>query len=68
MTFRGHIKNGQVTLDEPARLPEGASVSVEVVEREGRMTSPKKRLPLREITPIQLPGGPLSDDVIRDRR
>ncbi|HRX83472.1 MAG TPA: hypothetical protein P5572_00470 [Phycisphaerae bacterium] len=31
MTFRGRIKNGQITLDEPARLPEGASVVVEVV-------------------------------------
>lgn len=68
MTYRGHIKNGQVTLDEPARLPEGASVNVEVVEPKGRITTPAKRLPLQEITPIQLPGGPLSDDIVRDRR
>jgi hypothetical protein len=68
MTYRGHVKNGQITLDEPARLPEGAPVNVEVVEAEGRITSPKKRLPLRDITPINLPGGPLSDDIIRDRR
>ena len=32
MTHRGHVKNGQITLDEPARLPEGAEVTVEVVE------------------------------------
>ena len=32
MTFRGHIKNGQVLLDEPARLPDGVEVSVAVIE------------------------------------
>jgi hypothetical protein len=32
MTYRAHIKNGQITLDEPASLPEGAEVNVEVVE------------------------------------
>jgi hypothetical protein len=32
MTYRGHVKNGQITLDEPAPLPEGAEVHVEVVE------------------------------------
>jgi hypothetical protein len=68
MTYRGHVQNGQITLDEPARLPDGTQVNVEVVEQEGRITSPKKRLPLRDITPINLPGGPLSDDIIRDRR
>jgi len=31
MTFRGHIKDGQITLDEPAKLPEGAEVRVEVL-------------------------------------
>jgi hypothetical protein len=31
MTYRGHIKNGQILLDEPARLPEGAKVVVELV-------------------------------------
>lgn len=68
MTYKGHIKNGQVTLDEPARLPEGATVNIEVIGQQGRITSPKKRVSLREIAPIQLPGGPLSDDIIRDRR
>ena len=36
MTYRGHIKNGQITLDEPAKLPEGAEVSVQVLERADR--------------------------------
>jgi hypothetical protein len=31
MTYRGHVKNGQITLDEPATLPEGADVQVEVL-------------------------------------
>jgi hypothetical protein len=30
MTYRGHVKSGQVVLDEPAQLPEGTEVSVEV--------------------------------------
>jgi hypothetical protein len=30
MTYRGHIKNGQITLDEPVALPEGAKVNVNV--------------------------------------
>ncbi|MCY2950887.1 MAG: hypothetical protein NTU53_02795 [Planctomycetota bacterium] len=30
MTYRGHIKNGVVVLDEPAELPEGAEVKVEL--------------------------------------
>ena len=30
MTYRGHIKNGQVVLDEPAELAEGAPVEVVV--------------------------------------
>ena len=34
MTYRGHIKNGQIHLDEPARLPEGATVEVAVVEQQ----------------------------------
>ena len=32
MTYRGHVKNGQIVLDDPTRLPEGAEVNVEVVE------------------------------------
>jgi hypothetical protein len=32
MTYIGHIKNGLVILDEPADLPEGATVRVELTE------------------------------------
>lgn len=68
MTYRGHIKNGQVTLDEPAHLPEGAEVKVEILETTARITRPKTPRPLRKFEPIKLPGGPLSDDIVRDRR
>jgi len=30
MTYRGHIKNGVAVLDEPAALPDGTRVRVEV--------------------------------------
>lgn len=33
MVYHGHIKDGRVVLDEPANLPEGAAVSLEVVEQ-----------------------------------
>jgi len=33
MTYRGHIRNGLVVLDEPADLPEGAEVRVELPVR-----------------------------------
>jgi hypothetical protein len=33
MTYRGHIKNGQIALDEPIRFPEGAEVIVALVEK-----------------------------------
>jgi hypothetical protein len=68
MTYRGHVKNGQITLDEPAPLPEGAEVNVEVVEEKVRITSPKNRVPLRKITPIEMPGDSLADELVRDRR
>jgi hypothetical protein len=32
MTYRGHIKNGVVVLDQPQELPEGAEVKVELAE------------------------------------
>ena len=31
MTYRGRVKNGQITLDEAVRLPEGAEVNVAVL-------------------------------------
>ena len=33
MTYRGHVKNGQITLDEPAHFPEGAEVVVALVDQ-----------------------------------
>jgi hypothetical protein len=32
MTFRGHVKDGQIAFDEPVALPEGAAVQVEIVQ------------------------------------
>jgi len=31
MTLSGHIRNGAVVLDQPAQLPEGAPVRIEVL-------------------------------------
>ena len=32
MTYRGHIENGAVVFDEPAELPEGALVRIDVFQ------------------------------------
>ena len=32
MIYRGHVKNGVVLVEEPAALPEGAEVRVELVQ------------------------------------
>ncbi|MCG3199024.1 MAG: hypothetical protein GHCLOJNM_03532 [bacterium] len=32
MTYRGHVENGVVILDEPAELPEGTEVEIAAVE------------------------------------
>jgi len=32
MTYRGHIENGAVILDDPVDIPEGTTVSVAVME------------------------------------
>ena len=42
MTYRGHIKNGSVILDEPVQLPEGAEVTVDVAP-------PERPVPLAEL-------------------
>ena len=34
MTYRGHVRNGVIVLDEPVGLEEGAEVVVETVARE----------------------------------
>lgn len=31
MTYRGHVANGQVVLDDPVQLEEGTRVQVEVI-------------------------------------
>ena len=36
MIYRGHVKNGVVLVDEPAALPEGAEVRVELVQPRAR--------------------------------
>ncbi len=30
MTYKGHIQNGAIVLDDPVNLPEGAIVSLEI--------------------------------------
>ena len=35
MTYRGHIENGAVVLDESADLPEGAGVEINVLAGNG---------------------------------
>lgn len=35
MAYRGHVRNGVVELDEPASLPEGAEVSVDLIKTDG---------------------------------
>ena len=34
MVYRGHIRNGQIELDEQVRLPEGAPVEVSLAEKQ----------------------------------
>jgi predicted DNA-binding antitoxin AbrB/MazE fold protein len=34
MTYKGHVKNGVVVLDEPADLPDGAEVQIELAAEE----------------------------------
>ena len=42
MTVEGHIKNGQIVLNQPVALPEGMKVRVELLEKELSATpSPK---------------------------
>ena len=66
MTFRGHIRNGQITLDDPALLPEGAQVNIELIEQpSSRM---RKRAQERQFEPIEMPGDSLAEELIRDRR
>ncbi len=36
MTYKGHVENGAVVLDEPVSLPDGTEVRVEPVRRADR--------------------------------
>jgi len=68
MTYRAHVKNGQIKLDEPARLPEGAELSVQLIAKKVRITRPERRERIQNFQPIEMPGGSLADELIRDRR
>ncbi len=46
MPYRGHSENGAVMLDEPAAIPEGAEVSVELVARLG--AKPEEDVPVSD--------------------
>jgi uncharacterized protein (DUF433 family) len=49
MTYRGHIENGRILLDEPAALAEGTPVDVAVADRAAADTVPAQRRALSEI-------------------
>ena len=68
MTYRGYIKDGQIKLNEPARLPEGAQVNIEVIEPNVKSSKTKHLPRARRFQPIEMPGGSLADELIRDRR
>jgi hypothetical protein len=44
--LKGHVKNGQIVLDEPAELPEGMEVRVQVYDPEGDALSDEDRAAL----------------------
>jgi hypothetical protein len=48
MTYRGHVKNGMVMLDNGARLPDGAAVLVELVPERATETPAKEAPTLYE--------------------
>ncbi len=49
MVYHGHIKDGRVVLDEPAVLPEGAAVSVEVAPSKAASTLGQRLMKLSGI-------------------
>jgi predicted DNA-binding antitoxin AbrB/MazE fold protein len=56
MTYRGHIHNGVVVLDEPVTLPEGAKVEVNVVVTgEEASKKPRRLIDLAGIIESGLP-------------
>lgn len=50
MTYRGHIENGRILLDEPAALPEGTPVDVAVADRAAADTAPARHHAQGEIS------------------
>ena len=52
MTYRGRVQNGQITLNEPVRLPEGAEVNVQVLQSGARSSSTVTRRDLLDM-PIE---------------
>jgi hypothetical protein len=69
MIYRGHVQNGQIVLDEPANLPEGTQVTVELVSQDIEVTEPKTaHTGVRTFQPIEMPGPSLADELVRDRR
>lgn len=42
MTYRGHVKNGMVVLDDPTALPEGLQVSVRPLKAGPRRAKKEK--------------------------
>lgn len=45
MTFRGRVKNGVVTLDDPSDLPDGTEVSVRPLKASPRPAAGAKEVP-----------------------
>ena len=39
MSYRGHVENGLVKIDEPVTLPEGASVQIDLIENTASQSS-----------------------------
>ena len=68
MTSSGQIANGQIVLDEPVRLPDGAIVEVEIIEPKVRITRPIRPQRLQKFQPITMPGDFLAEEIVRDRR
>ena len=68
MAYREHVNNGRILLDKPAQLPEGAAVNVQVTEQGVTISRPQRSAKPPEFKAIEMAGGPLSDDIIRDRR
>ena len=68
MTYHGHVKNGQILLDEVALLPEGAAVHVDVFPPTPSTSLSTSREKLKAFRPVQMPGGSLADELVDDRR